>query len=97
MELTVVKTLSKRVEVSNANDADKVYDIKANVYVSNGTVGNVESGSVTLDGAQKASFSRYATNNKNINFSCSDTDEEVKVMSLINTFIETLETTVSEE
>jgi len=97
MELTVIKTLSKRVEVSNANDAEKEYDIKAKVnVVSDSTVNNIESGTVTKDGTQKANFSQYSTNGKNVNFSC-ESSEEATVLAVINEFIDALPTAVAEE
>lgn len=96
MELKIEKTLSKRVQVSNAGDAEKEYDILASVNVSDGTINNIESGTVTKDGVQKANFSQYSTNNKNVNFNC-ESSEESEVLSAINEFVSALSAVVSNE
>lgn len=95
MELKIEKTLSKRVQVSNAGDAEKEYDISASVNASNGAVDNIENGVVSKDGTQKATFSQYSANNKNINFNCESTEEEA-VLGAINEFVDALPTAIKE-
>ncbi len=75
------------VRISNANDAGRQYDISANFTVQGGEVTNVDSGSVTKDGVQKASFSVYGGYNSNVNF-YAGIDEQCDILSGINAFVE---------
>lgn len=96
MELKIEKTLLTRVQVSNAADTEAKYVVQANVSVSNGAVGNIESGVVKKDGTQKATFSRFSSSSKSVNFQCEST-EEATILAQINEYVDALPALFAEE
>lgn len=76
------------IKVSNLDDVTRSFDISANVWVNeNGSIENIEDGSVLREGMTVATFSRYATNSHKtfINLSL---DEEQAVGEEIRKFID---------
>lgn len=77
---------SANVRVSNKEDGGRAYDIAANASVRGDRLDGIDSGSVTKDGAQKASFTRYGVDNLNVNFYC-PAEEQGDVLSEVNAFV----------
>lgn len=64
------------------------HTISGDVRVRNGNIENIDSGSVTGDGNnQVASFNYYGTNNLNINYQTTDSDEMNSISSGVGEFI----------
>lgn len=81
---------SANITFSNANDAARVYDVRANVNISNGTaIQSYDSGTVTVkdNQTQIATFNSYSPDSLSITFYSSPTLEIQKaVMTAIDTF-----------
>lgn len=88
---------SANVKVNNSGDLSKTYDIEANANVTqNSIVSNIDSGRVTLDGVEKASFNSWGDNMLNINYNNVDSDEQCTIISAVNAFIQDLKNHVAE-
>lgn len=88
MEIKFTELNSANVKATNVEDTAKVYDVTANVNISNNSVNNVDSGNVTLEGVHKASFTMYNEGNLNITFIGLTSDEKCSVTIAIDEFIE---------
>lgn len=88
---------SANVKVNNSGDAEKTYDIEANANVSqNSEVSNIESGRVSLDGTEKATFNSWGDNMLNISYSNVEAEEQCAIISAVNAFIQNLKSHVAD-
>lgn len=87
MKVTLEAVNSANVKVNNSVDAEKVYEISANLNVSGKVVNNVADGVVKQGDVVKANFQRWSAENLNIQFQTSDVMEMCSVINAINGFI----------
>ena len=88
---------SANVKVNNSNDLSKTYDIEANANVTqNNVVSNIDSGRVTLDGVEKATFNSWGDNMLNISYSNVEAEEQCAIISAVNAFIKELKSHVAD-
>lgn len=89
MEKVTIKSLnSANLRMDNSVDADREYNIAANVNIDSGNVvNNVDGGSVMKDGMEIASFSSSSTENLQINFNNVAASEQCTIITSVNTFI----------
>lgn len=82
------------VHVDNSVDVSKAYDIAADVRLQGqNTVEAFESGTVTKEGAQVATFYCYGeAANMSINFQGVESDKQCEVIEAVNTFMEDVKT-----
>lgn len=85
METTNLKIESATLRVSNKSDENRAFDIAADVNVSHDKIGRIESGTVSRDGQQLASFSRY-NDNLSMSFYIPST-EQPAILDAVNSFI----------
>lgn len=97
--VTAEKLNSANVKYNNLNDADRAYDITANVNIQNGSVSNFESGTVSLTGSVNASnpegggaqnlasFSSYSETSLNFNVYNSAESEAKNILTAIYAFM----------
>ena len=90
-----VKLNSANVKYDNSVDTERVYDIEANANLNENKMVSMDGGVVRLEGVQKASFSYYGDNSKNISFNGISEEEECQVLSAINTFVASVKESVS--
>lgn len=81
------KLVKATVRVNNSVDESKVYDIEAEAEISNGFVGNINSGKVRKDGSEVATFNSYGNENLSINHNVGDKQEQCEITAAVNTFI----------
>lgn len=81
------KLVKATIRVNNSVDASKVYDIEAEAEISNGFVGNINSGKVKKDGSQVATFNSYGNENLSINHNVGEKQEQCEITAAVNTFI----------
>lgn len=88
---------SANVKANNSSDLSKVYDIEANANVTqNNVVSNIDSGRVSLDGVEKASFNSWGDNMLNISYSNVDSEEQCTIINAVNAFIKDLKSHVAD-
>ena len=81
------KLNSANVSVDNLVDESRKYDIQAKANLNDGNLQSVESGVVTKEGAQVATFSMWS-NNLNPSFhNVTDVMEMCAILTAITTFI----------
>lgn len=95
-EIDFTKLNSANVSAQNV-DAEKVYDINANVNIGGSNVTSIDGGSVKKDDVQVATFSRWGENSLNINFMNVDAMTMCSIITEVNAFIEGVETKVQTE
>ena len=97
MEKVKFESLNEAVVfVSNSVDADKVYDITANVRISNSVVNTFDGGTVKKDNKVLCSFSAYNKGNLNTNFQGGlDITTMCSVLNAIDIFIDDVEVKVA--
>ena len=82
-----VKTNSSNELYNNANDEKRVYDIEANINISESVMNNVDSGVVKKGGVRVANFSWWDTNRMNITYQDVDVTERNNINVAVDTFI----------
>ena len=82
-----VKTNSSNELYNNANDEKRVYDIEANINISESAMNNVDSGVVKKGGVRVANFSWWDTNRMNITYQDVDVTERNNINVAVDTFI----------
>ena len=77
------------VKTSNSVDTERVYDIEANVRITNSTnVSNLDSGIVKKEGTVVCTFSKYSEGQLNTNFqNVGDIMEMCTILQAINSFV----------
>lgn len=86
MKVEFVKLNSANVTADNSSDATKVYEITANVSISENKVNRIDGGRVIKDGIEVASFSKWGENSSNKQFNGVSADEELHILQEINKF-----------
>ena len=94
MKVTLEAVNSANIRVNNSVDADKVYNVVANLNVQGERISNVSDGIVKLGDEQKATFNKWSSDNLNIQFQTSDVMEMCSVINAINGFISDCEMAV---
>lgn len=89
--------VSATVKVDNLVDAQRAYDIEANVEMSGTTVSRINSGFVKKDSVQVATFNSYDNVNLNINLSVEGAEERCAVTTAVSEFIDDVKAMVSVE
>lgn len=89
MNKVTIKSLnSANLRMDNSVDADREYNIAANVNIDSGSVVNsIDSGNVIKEGIEIATFNAYSDNNLQINFNNVATSEQCTVITAVNAFI----------
>lgn len=82
-----VKTNSSNELYNNANDEKRVYDIEANINISESAMNNVDSGVVKKGGVRVANFSWWDTNRMNITYQDVDVTERNNINVAVDAFI----------
>ena len=87
---------SANVGVSNSVDTEKVYDITANVTITNGEkMSNVDNGYVKKDDKIVCSFSKYGESSLNTSFQgASDVMEMCNILQALSAFLSDVEAAV---
>lgn len=86
MKVDFTKLNSANVSANNSEDEARVYDITANINVVGGKVSNIDSGVVTKNGVEVASFSKWGENNSNKSFYGVSDEEQCIILNEINAF-----------
>lgn len=83
------KVVAASVEVSNASEELRVYNIKATAVVSGGKVTQIKDGRVSVveDKMERASFSATGESNVNINAYNTPLNEQMEVCAQVHQFI----------
>lgn len=79
---------SANVSVENSVDESRVYDIKCNASINNGTLNSIDSGFVTKDDVQVATFSMWANNLTPSFQNVTDATEMCAILMAIIAFID---------
>lgn len=89
MEKVTIKSLnSANLRMDNSVDADREYNIAANVNIDSGSVVNsIDSGNVIKEGIEIATFNAYSDNNLQINFNNVAASEQCTIITSVNAFI----------
>lgn len=96
MEKIVFEALnSAQVKVNNSVDAEKVYDITANVDIAGTQVRNISAGEVKLNNEAVATFSSWGENNLSLNYANIDASQYCSIVEAICTFIAQVKEKVS--
>lgn len=100
--VTAEDLLSATVKYSNNEDANRTYDISANVNIRNGKVSSFDSGevrkesSVTASGVEAVStFSSYSDKSLNLSFTNVDADESKTILDAIHDFMANVKSNVN--
>lgn len=102
--VTAENLISATVKYSNKDDANRVYDISANVRIDNGTVRSFESGDVrkmesdtdNADGMPNmANFSSYGTKALSLNYENVDEEDAKAILSAVYAFMTDVKKNVS--
>lgn len=96
-KIEFIKLNSANVLVDNSVDVAKIYDIKANINISDSTVNNIEQGRVLKSSVEVATFSRYGNNNMNITFNNVESTEMCTIITEVNAFCNYVNRKVEEE
>ena len=86
MKVDFTKLNSANVSANNSVDEVRVYNITANINVVGGKVSSIDSGVVTKDGVEVASFSKWGENNSNKSFYGVSDEEQCIILNEINAF-----------
>ena len=86
MKVDFIKLNSANVSANNSVDEVRVYNITANINVVGGKVSSIDSGVVTKDGVEVASFSKWGENNSNNSFYGVSDEEQCVILNEINAF-----------
>ena len=92
------ETLTEATIVTNNSvDAERVYDIKANVRIIESTsVGSVDGGRVEKEGKLVCTFSSYSHGQMNTNFqNVNDVMEMCSILQAVNGFVQDVTTEVA--
>ena len=92
-----VKTNSSNELYNNLNDEKRVYDIEANINISESVVNNVDTGVVKKSGSRVASFSWWDTNRMNITYQDVDVTERNGINIAVDSFINEVKASVETE
>lgn len=95
MKVTLEAVNSANIRVNNSVDADKVYNVVANLNVQGERISNVSDGIVKLGEEQKATFNKWSSDNLNIQFQTGDVMEMCTIINAINDFITDCENAVT--
>lgn len=94
-KVNAVRLNSANVKYDNSVDAERVYNIEANVNLSNGNVVSFDGGIVVKDGVEKASFSVYGNHQMNYNIrGVEDVEEQCAIIMAIHAFVGDVESEV---
>lgn len=95
MNVQSVALNSANVRYNNANDETRIYNIEANVNISEGVATSGDSGEVTKNDIRIASFNYWDNNHLNITFYGVSAEEQCVINGLINDFISAVNSAVS--
>lgn len=96
-KVTIKSLNSANVRLDNSVDADRVYDIEANVNISTGNyVQSIDSGSVKKEMNEVATFSSWGSDNLQINYNGVKAEEQCAIITAVNQFIESVSDKVAE-
>ena len=78
-----------KVHADNSGEADRVYDISADVQLNESGVEYIEVGSVSLknNDVTLSSFNTYGINSLNVMFTSVDPEDMCTILTAINSFI----------
>lgn len=79
---------SANVAVENSVDESRVYDIKCNANITNGTLNSIDSGFVVKDDVQVATFSMWSNNLTPSFQNVTDATEMCNILMAITAFID---------
>ena len=89
MNKVTIKSLnSANVRMDNSADAERVYDIAANVNIESGnTLSNIDSGTVRREANELATFGSWGSGNLQINYNGVSAEEQCAIITAVNQFI----------
>lgn len=90
-----VKVNSSNELYNNLNDDSRVYDIEANINISNGIVISCDSGEVIKNGKRITLFNYWDNNRLNLTYYDIELEEQCSINKLVNEFIAQVQQTVS--
>ena len=86
-KIDFTKLNSANVSCDNSVDTERVYDIKANANLQEDKLASMDSGVVTKDGVQVASFNMWGENFSPSFTNVSDPMEMCSILMAITTFV----------
>lgn len=90
-----VKTKSSVELYDNKCDESRVYDIEADINISNGVITNCDSGEVLKNGKRVTSFNYWDNNHLNLTYYDVELEEQCSINKLVNEFIAQVQQAVS--
>lgn len=90
------KLNSANVSVDNLVDGEREYDIKSNANLNSGILVSVDGGSVTKDGQQLATFSKYGSNLAPTFMNVTDVMDMCSILTAITNFITDIDAEIAE-
>lgn len=90
-----VRVNSSNERYNNLNDEHRIYDIEANVNISNGIVTSCDSGEVLKNGKHVTSFNYWDNNHLNLTYYDVELEEQCSINKLVNEFIAQVQQAVS--
>lgn len=95
MNVTVKSVVSRTLAVDNSSDADRKYEISAQVAVGGGAIRSIASGMLDDGAEHKVVFSSYrGTDNMRIEFN--GAPERTEIMAAIDAFVGDIEENIEE-
>lgn len=90
-----IRVNSSNERYNNLNDEQRIYDIEANVNISNRVVTSCDSGEVLKNGKHIASFNYWDNNHLNLTYYDVELEEQYSINKLVNEFIAQVQQAVS--
>lgn len=97
MKVEFTKLNSANVSVDNLVDESRTYDINAKANLNEGNLQSVDSGVVTKEGVQVATFSMWSNNLTPSFQNVADVMEMCAILTAITTFIADVKTKIENE
>ena len=81
------KLNSANIAVNNSVDNERVYDIKGNVNYQYGKMASIDSGRVSKNGVDMASFNHWSDNNQQVTWINCPIEEKDDIQRVIDAFV----------
>lgn len=96
MKVNAVKLNSANVRYDNSVDAERVYDIEANVNFQESRIVSFDGGVVKKDEVVKATFSKHGNNQEGLTFQNVEREEKCAIIEAVDAFFASVEVSVVE-
>lgn len=78
---------SANIAVDNSLENERVYDIKGNVNYQSGKMASIDSGRVSKNGVDMASFNHWSDNNQQVTWMNCPIEEKDDIQKAIDAFV----------